>query len=473
MRVCLILEGSYPFVHGGVSSWTHGFITRSPQHEFVLWVIGAQQKQRDDFAYELPPNVVEVHQLFLDTPLLESSSYDEVSRRLHLTQGQTEALSELVACDNPDWGQLIGLFQGGQDASEVLMSEDYLRLVVELCRARYPHMPFSQMFHTSRSMLLPVMYLLGQKVPEADMYHTICTSYGGMLGAMAHILTGKPLILSEHGIYSREREEELIRADWVDSVFKRRWIKFFYMLSTFCYGNAAAITSLFDAARNTQIEIGANAALCTVVRNGIDFNRFGSLEPREPDASGHVVIGAVIRLAPIKDVKTLIYAFYELNQRFKDVELHILGDTDDEEYGQECHQLVADLGLDNLFFDGHQDTMAFMRRFDFTVLSSISEGQPLCVLESLAASRPAVTTDVGSCRELLEGGADDDLGRCGIVVPPMDRKGFADAMETLCRNARLRRQMGAIGRKRVERYYQVQTMMASYHRVYDRVMEGR
>lgn len=470
MRVCLVLEGSYPYVHGGVSSWTNGVISRTPEHEYVLWVIGPHEEDRGRFAYDLPKNVVEVHECFLDTPLKDKESFGGGRRRLGLSQAQLEALGQLVACDDPDWGVLIDLFQGGLDAREVLMSEDYLRMVVEVCRDRYPHTPFAQMFHTSRSMLLPLLHLLGRPIPQADLYHTVCTGYGGVLASMGHIVTGRPLILSEHGIYSREREEELIRADWVQATFKRRWIRFFYMLSNLCYANAAAITSLFEGARGTQVELGADPARCTVVRNGVDYERFAAVPSKEPE--DRVVIGAAIRLAPIKDVKTMIYAFFELSQRLgaDRVELHILGDTDDQEYGQECHQLAGDLGLRNLFFDGHVDTVAYMRRFDFTVLSSISEGQPLCVLESLAAGRPAVTTDVGSCRELLEGAPGDPFGRAGIVVPPMDRKGFADAMETMCKNARLRTQMGEAGQRRVERYYRTDTMMAGYRQVYADVM---
>ncbi len=320
-------------------------------------------------------------------------------------------------------------------------------------------------------MLLPVFYLLGQDIPEADMYHTVCTGYGGMLGAMAHVVTGKPLVLTEHGIYSREREEELIRADWVESVFKRRWIQFFYMLSNFCYENSTVITSLFDSARAIQIELGAPPDKCQVIRNGVDYNAFAQVPEKTP--RGKIVIGAAIRLARIKDVKTMIYAFYELTKRYgaHGVELHILGDTDDEEYAHECHQLVADLGLRNLFFDGHQNTLEFMEKFDFTILSSISEGQPLCLLESMAAARPVVCTDVGSCRELVQGASGDNLGPAGICVAPMDRIALADAMDTLCSNTGLRRQMGLVGQKRVSSFYRTDIMMDHYRLVYDETMK--
>ena len=70
MRICLVLEGCYPYVHGGVSTWMHGYIQAMPEYEFVLWVIGAHAADRGKFVYELPVNVVEVHEVFLDLSLI-------------------------------------------------------------------------------------------------------------------------------------------------------------------------------------------------------------------------------------------------------------------------------------------------------------------------------------------------------------------------------------------------------------------
>ena len=69
MRICLVLEGCYPYVFGGVSTWMHQYINQMQEHEFVLWVIGANAEKRGKFVYELPENVVEVHEVFLDDAL--------------------------------------------------------------------------------------------------------------------------------------------------------------------------------------------------------------------------------------------------------------------------------------------------------------------------------------------------------------------------------------------------------------------
>lgn len=58
------------------------------------------------------------------------------------------------------------------------------------------------------------MLVLKMDVPEADLYHCVATGYAGVLGSMAKHFHGSSLLISEHGIYTREREEEIIKAEW-------------------------------------------------------------------------------------------------------------------------------------------------------------------------------------------------------------------------------------------------------------------
>ena len=464
MRICLVLEGCYPYVHGGVSTWMHGYIQAMREHEFVLWVIGAHAADRGKFVYELPDNVVEVHEVFLDDALRLVGERAEVS----FNDEESEALRELVRLGHPDWDVLFSLFQRkGVHPLSFLQSRTFMDIFREICLAEYPYVPFADAFHTMRSMLLPVLYLMCGEVPEAEVYHAISTGYGGLLASLGSSIHNKPALLTEHGIYTREREEEIIRADWVVPSFKNRWIRFFYMLSEEIYRRAYRVTSLFHHARLTQIDMGCDPARCLVIPNGIQYERFCGIPLKEED--GWVDIGAVVRMAPIKDVKTMIYAFFELKSRMDNVRLHIMGGVDDEEYAAECHALVETLGVRDLIFTGRVDVTEYMRKLDFTILTSISEGQPLSVLESLAARRPCVTTDVGCCRELLEGGPDDDFGVAGYVSPPMYRKGLADNMERMCASRARRIEMGEHGQRRVAAFFRHEQMLANYRAVYEDV----
>ena len=467
MRICLILEGCYPYVFGGVSTWMHQYINQMEEHEFVLWVIGAKAESRGKFVYELPPQVKEVHEVFLDDAL---KLKDKKIMRHIFSEEEKKSLKELMLCGRPDWEVLFRLYHDKEiNPMAFLKSEAFLEILTECCEEQYPYIAFADAFHTMRSMLLPVLYLMGTKVPQADVYHAICTGYGGLLACLGGYVNHRDVLLTEHGIYTREREEEIIRAKWVVPSFKKQWISFFYMLSDMIYQRAFRVTSLFTNAMKTQIQMGCAPEKCRVIANGINYERLAGIPLKKPD--GWVDIGAVVRLAPIKDIKTMIYAFFELAARVEKVRLHILGGVDDEEYAEECYALVEQLQLKNLIFTGRVDIVKYMEKLDFTILTSISEGQPLSVLESFAARRPCVTTDVGCCKELLEGNKEDHCGRAGYYVPPMYREGLADAMEKMCASEERRRRMGKNGQDRARLYYRQEKMIENYRSVYQEVEE--
>ena len=166
----------------------------------------------------------------------------------------------------------------------------------------------------------------------------------------------------------------------------------------------------------------------------------------------------------------MIYSFYELKQRVPNARLHILGDTDDEQYRAECEDLIKQLNISDILIVGNTNVLKYLEQLDFTILTSISEGQPLSVLESLAARRPCVTTDVGCCKELLDGTGYDRMGRAGICVPPMHSQAIASAMEFLCKNSSERLQMGEIGQKRIYQSFLHEEMIKNYQQNYEEVI---
>ena len=66
MKICLVAEGCYPYVVGGVSSWIHSMIRSFPNIEFSILAIVANRSQSGKFVYELPENVTEVYEAYLD-----------------------------------------------------------------------------------------------------------------------------------------------------------------------------------------------------------------------------------------------------------------------------------------------------------------------------------------------------------------------------------------------------------------------
>ncbi len=462
----MILEGSYPYVYGGVSSWMHQYIKAMPDVEFVLWCIGAKSESRGRYKYELPENVTEVHEVFLGDAL--ELKMDRRQRNKKLTAAQETSMQQLFAGKKTDWGPIFELFQNEKrNPVSLLMSEKFLDLLITTCQKEFPYVSFVEYFHTIRSMLLPELYLFTKEVPEADVYHATATGYSGLLGALAKWKTGKPFVLTEHGIYTREREEEMLRATWVLPYFRQQWIQLFYAFSDCAYQSADKITALFGRANEIQCDLGAARDKLITISNGVHYDRFSAIPPKKED--GFIDIGAVVRIAKIKDIKTMIYAFAEVKSRVPNARLHIMGDVDDPAYSSECHLLAQQLKVKDILFTGVVNVVSYMEKIDFTILTSISEGQPLSVLESLAAGRPCVTTDVGCCRELLEGDRGDDLGAAGICVPPMHKDRLAAAEILMCGNREMRDAMARIGKQRVEQFYTHETSMAKYRAVYREV----
>jgi glycosyltransferase involved in cell wall biosynthesis len=463
----MVLEGCYPYVRGGVSSWMHDYIGAMPQHEFVLWVIAESRELKGKFKYEMHPNVKEVHEVFLSDALKLRPGKGAVKYKF--SAEETAELKKLISCENPLWPILFRTYNKNKvGAIDFLMGEEFLDILLEMCREKYPYISFAELFHAMRSMLIPMLFLMAQDVPKADVYHATSTGYGGLLGAMGGWSSNRPLIITEHGIYTREREEEILRAKWVPPYFKQQWISLFHMLSQCAYDHAVTVTSLFPRAAETQMELGCPDYKCRVIGNGINLENFINIPPKEDN--GIIDIAAVVRLSPIKDIKTMIYAFLELKAKVPNARLHILGDTDDEDYANECRKLVEQLDVKDIYFVGNTNVPEYLKKVDFTVLSSISEGQPLAVLESFAAGRPCVTTDVGCCRELLRGYADDPFGKAGVFVPPMHPEMLAAGMELLCNRKDVRQAMGKAGRERVMKYYVHRDMIKKYLDNYEEVL---
>jgi glycosyltransferase involved in cell wall biosynthesis len=130
---------------------------------------------------------------------------------------------------------------------------------------------------------------------------------------------------------------------------------------------------------------------------------------------------------------------------------------------------VAFLGLERrVKFLGFQNILDLLPRVGLVVLSSISEALPLVLLEGFAAGVPAISTDVGSCRQLVEGLAPDDraLGAAGRVVGIADPQALAEAAIALLADHGAWRAAAAAGIARVERHYTQSLMFDRYRELY-------
>lgn len=466
MRICLIAEGTYPYVTGGVSSWIHTLMTSMPTTEFVIFAIAAEKKQQGKFKYTFPPNLVQVHEVFLDAHLEEHAKW---GKRYNLTPAQKEDLYALVSGENSvDWNRLFLLIRSKQfrNVGEFLSSKDYYDVIQHLATTKYSQVPFTELFWTVSSMILPLFLIIRGEIPDADLYHAVSTGYAGIVGSLAKVIKNKPLLLTEHGIYSREREEEIIKANWVKGYFKDLWINYFYTLSSSIYALSDEVITLFGRNKEIEIELGCDENKIKIIPNGIEVDDYNQVTRTSPE--DRIRLGAIVRVVPIKDIKMMIQMFALVEQQLPNAELYILGPAEeDSDYYEECIQLVQALGIKNIHFTGLVQIKEYLGNLDILLLTSISEGQPLAILEGFACKKPFVCTNVGGCKELING-RDDHYGQAGYVVPVMHYEEMASYVLKLCQDESLRKQMGQNGYNRIANLYKRSSFIRSYEEIYAR-----
>ena len=164
----------------------------------------------------------------------------------------------------------------------------------------------------------------------------------------------------------------------------------------------------------------------------------------------------------------MIYAAKLLLEKDIPFIFYLLGpDTEEPEYAQECRDLIQQLGLkEHVIMTGRVNIKDYLKQTDILVLTSISEGQPLAMLEGMASGLPWVVTDVGSCKELIYGQDEDPYGQCGFVVPPVSPEQVATYLEWYYRHPESIQQFGNNGRNRIEAYYQLSGVVDSYRKLY-------
>lgn len=490
----LLLEGTFPYVAGGVSSWVDQIIRGFPLVEFGICFIGSRQADYGSPKYALPDNVVHFERHFImefpKPPKIKpkrgsADAFDKV-RALHEAlreQPRTASAPQLLTPLLQEMASMIG--DGGSvDESAFLYSEQAWDYVANQYEASCTDPSFIDYFWTVRLMHAPIWTLnrIVESLIPSGCYHAISTGYAGFLGALLKNKTGRPLILSEHGIYTKERKIDLFQSTWIRDnrsmfekdasdipYFRDLWIRFFEALGRICYEASNTIVALYETNRIRQVNDGAAPERTQNIANGIDLPRMAKLRSLRPPTVP-LVLCLIGRVVPIKDIKTFIRAMRTVVNSLPEAEGWIAGPEDeDPAYSLECRSIAASLGLkDKVKFMGFQKIDELMPRVGLIVLSSVSEALPLVILEGYAAGVPAVSTDVGACRQLVYGLDEQDqaLGAAGIVVPIADPQALAHAAVALLSNSEHWHAAQAAGIARVERYYTHDIMFSKYRAVY-------
>ncbi len=465
MKICLIVEGAYPYISGGVSSWMVQLMKSMPQHEFVVQVITPKRTtEKKPFQCEIPGNLTKIEEVFLQ----DDDFVGEHRRKLKLSRKERKAIEDLMFGELEDWSILFEMFQNRTiSLNDLLCGSDFFDMAKKYYLKHYKRIAWSDFLWTIRSMYLPLFIILKAKPMEADLYHSVSTGYAGMLGSMQACITGKKLLVTEHGIYTREREEEIIRAKWVHGIYKDLWIDQFKKLSLCAYHYAHKVVALFQEASFFQRELGCSPQKQLVIPNGVNVNIFADIPQKDPKDEA-INLGAILRVTPIKDVKTMLSAYAIAKDENPRLKLWLMGPLDENpEYVEECRRQIAEMYIQDVIFTGKIQVKEYIGKMDVLLLTSLSEGQPLVILEGFAAKKPFICTNVGNCEGMLYGVNDaDEIGSAGVIVPILGVNQIAKAMLTLAKDKDLRIQMGQNGYERAKKYFDVQETFEEYRKLY-------
>jgi len=486
--VCLIVEGAYPYVSGGVSAWVHGLMRRQPDLKFCVVAI-LPEPPPPARKYGPLPNLQALHHLYLSERSRRRGwrrprSFDQVAfdRAVNAFLSAGGGLAELAQVE-----KLITPLVKARRLADLLDSTLAWNLVCDLYAREMPHESFLHFFWAWRALFGGLVATMSLPLPPARVYHTVSTGYAGLLAARASVETGRPAIITEHGVYTNERRIEILQAEWiVDTLDKgfaihdpRRdlrdfWTTAFESYARACYQACADVITLHGGNQSAQIMQGASPARMKIIPNGVDYDALSRLPRARPDDPPTIAL--VGRVVPIKDIKTYVQAVQLLRPRFPELIALVMGPSDEQpDYYEECRSMVVQLGLsDTLRFTGQVDVTQHFPQIHVNVLTSVSESQPLSVLEAGAAGIPTVATNVGACREILFGRRDEHptLGPGGIVTDVASPEQTAAAIAELLSDRDRREHLGLIMQQRIGRYYDLPVVDEAYASIYQRHMQA-
>ena len=458
MHILFITEGTYPYVMGGVSTWCDQIIGSLDEHTFhVLAIVGPVASEP---VYPRLNNIKKLSHLSIWKPRTRvraprKKDYARFETGLNLLLGMldkdvlafSEGLRQLATLG--DHVNLWPLFE----------KRKIWRLVHAHLHKLLPYNPslaeIALCVNWLKSALVPLLFI----PPKADVVHTVTNGLAAVPAWLASKLHGVPLVVTEHGVYLRERY--LGFSDEGDTpALKLLRASFYQTLSRLMYQHADRVLSVSAFNRSWQLELGSSPDRTRVIPNGVAPGELIKLKPQKQDEPTVVWVG---RIDPLKDLETLINAFAETRRHLPKAVLKLFGPVPEgnERYHKTLLKQVKDLDLaDAVFFMGEVNPVedAFVQA-DVVALSSVSEGFPYTVIEAMMCAKAIVATRVG--------GVGEALGETGKLVPPQQALAFAKKLVELLENDTLRLELGRRARSRALNNFTLEHMLVRYRHVYD------
>ncbi|MFD5714799.1 GT4 family glycosyltransferase PelF [Streptomyces pharetrae] len=463
MHVTMLTEGTYPHVHGGVSTWCDQLVRGMPEVGFHI--VSLTGSGREPVTWELPRNVHRHTSVptWGPRPGRGRAPYGRARRRF--VDAYERLLLSFLDPEAPcDFGEalteLAVLARDGR-LSAALRTETALRSLMWIWTM--PHLPTAAARPTVHDALTATDLLehalrpLGTRISGTSVAHAVSSGLATLPALAARHLDGVPFLLTEHGIYLRERylghRREAQR--WPVKAFM---LGFYRELNSHGYRSADLITPCNRYNRRWEERGGADPARIRTVYNGVDPAAFPHAGP-EPGTPTLTWCG---RVDPIKDLETLVRAYALVRAELPETRLRLFGPVPPggEAYRTRLEKLAAELGVtDGLTFEGRvTEVWRAYAAGHVVMLSSVSEGFPFSIIEAMSCGRTTVSTDVGGVREAV--------GDTGLVVPPREPEKMAAAALTLLHDHERRRRLGESGRQRVIDRFTVRRSVDNFRTIY-------
>jgi polysaccharide biosynthesis protein PelF len=457
-RILLTTEGTYPYAVGGVSSWCHLVVGglsefrwqvlpvtaggRRPVQRFELPAHAALAGRVDVWSERLPRRRVGRPRRG-GRPTLAA----ELARTLIGWSPQPEALIDALLWCRRHPTALRPTFRS-TDAWRRFVAELH-----DLLGERHPDTAAApELDAVDAAGLYQQLYWIARSAavatPETDVLHVTAAGWAAIPALVHRELHGTPLLLTEHGVYVREAYLAAARspASASERFLASRLAR---GLSMATYANADVISPVTEANARWEIGLGVEPERIRVIHNGIDP------PPTCSDPPGACKVVSVGRIDPLKDVQTMLLVAAETIRRVPEARFEYWGPptAGQEAYARACEELRRrlDLGDGFRFMGSTSEPLEVVRGADVVLMTSISEGLPMSILEAMAQGRAVVATGVGGVPDVLRG--------CGIVVPSGDVAGLATGVSTLLRDPAFAARLGRRGFERVhERYTQARCL---------------
>ena len=485
-------EGSYPYSGGGVSTWSHILCTElNEKVDFEIFAVTGNPYVES--RYRLPDNIKKITHIPLwgvDEP---SDYYDDrhaFSRQIEKKARASKRVThkyfkpifeDFIEClFDPylDVSRISDVLYGlwkyfqyydyKQTLRQPLLWTEFKQTLInyfEESDLGFHEQP--RVFDITFGMRWLYHFLMPIAAPisrEIDVTHATLAGFPALVSIAAKYEYGTPSMVTDHGVYMRERLINVGRAD-MPYFSKRLLVNLSTLVSRSVYYTADQISPVTTANKEWEKRFEADEANIQPIYNGVNTDLFKPT-PKPQKTKGTPTVIAVAQVFALKDIETMIRTADLVREHIPEVQFTVYGSLQvDKDYVKKCRDLVEELDLEDTFHFGgfHDQPSMIFNEGDISILTSISEGFPYTVIESMSCARPVVATDVGGIRDALEG--------CGILCKPRDPRDIANGVIKLLEDDDLRLELGNKARERVLLTFTTEKSVDAYYDSYKKLSE--